>query len=582
MKIKLYFVITLSLLVTSISHAQNVKTPDCIWAKNAVASYSSAGTDAYGIASSGTGNGVANGNGGIYVTGTYDCGSITFGNITLTGEGFFIAKYDSSGNVLWAKGAGGAGSQVATDGSGNVYVTGTFTDTITFGGHTLTSLYNPISNPSVFIVKYSATGNVLWVREGCSFRGCNGYGITTDGNANVFVTGTFAKDSIVFGSITSYGTGAFVAKYDSTGNILWVKSSEVSGGTPGGIGNGVATDADGNVFAAGTFYGDTAVFGNVKLVNPTPATGNLEVSQMFVVKYDPSGNVLWAKMATIDEEGYQSFNGMPLGGVKGGSTDSKGSLYVTGGFYGTPSNFGSVNLTNHTLDATADIFIVKYTSSGNTLWAKEIGGDFDNVGEGVSADNNDNVYVTGSFGGNDTIYFGSTALTGTSDQNIFIAKYDSSGNALQALTAGGPGYELDFGGGIIAPGNGDVYVTGMFSDTVHFDNDLLYSTGGQTIFLDKFNGASSTGIKQVSFNSNDVSVYPNPTSNKISININSSAGDISSWKLEIVDLLGRTIFTKSSLNYNNNIDMSSFANGIYFVTIVNNEGHSVFPIVKQN
>ncbi len=90
-----------------------------------------------------------------------------------------------------------------------------------------------------------------------------------------------------------------------------------------------------------------------------------------------------------------------------------------------------------------------------------------------------------------------------------------------------------------------------------------------------------TGINQLSAISNQLSIYPNPFTNELFIKINSSAGDISDWSLQITDVLGRTLFTKSSLDYTNEIDLSNLSGGVYFITVINKTGRAVMPVVKQ-
>ncbi len=89
------------------------------------------------------------------------------------------------------------------------------------------------------------------------------------------------------------------------------------------------------------------------------------------------------------------------------------------------------------------------------------------------------------------------------------------------------------------------------------------------------------GIGQINNITNQLSIYPNPFSNNVFININSSGGDIKDWNLQITDVLGRTVYNKSSLNYNNDIDLSSLENGVYFITAINKTGKTVVPVIKQ-
>ncbi len=88
------------------------------------------------------------------------------------------------------------------------------------------------------------------------------------------------------------------------------------------------------------------------------------------------------------------------------------------------------------------------------------------------------------------------------------------------------------------------------------------------------------GIRQVGLQ-NSVQLFPNPVNDKEFIKINSSAGDLSNWNLQLTDVLGRVIYKTQSLNYLNQIDMSKIPSGMYFISITNRTGRAVFPLVKQ-
>ena len=134
---------------------------------------------------------------------------------------------------------------------------------------------------------------------------------------------------------------------------LWAQSA---GGTSGDEGRSCATDASGNVIATGLFSSPTITFGTTVLTN---AGGN----DMFIVKYDPSGNVLWAKSA----------GGTSGAGGNSCTTDASGNIIATGYFTSPTITFGTTVLTNANAGS-SDIFIVKYDSGGNVLWAKSEGG----------------------------------------------------------------------------------------------------------------------------------------------------------------------------------------------------------------
>ena len=120
------------------------------------------------------------------------------------------------------------------DGQGNSYVTGFFNDMATFGpGEPNETTLTSAGSGDIFVAKYASDGVLLWVKQA---GGTDpdffdlGFGITTDGQGNSYVTGRFA-DTATFGpgepnetTLTDAGTGdIFVAKYASDGNLVWVK-----------------------------------------------------------------------------------------------------------------------------------------------------------------------------------------------------------------------------------------------------------------------------------------------------------------------------------------------------------------------
>lgn len=370
--------------------------------------------DAYSVSADAGGN--------VFLTGMFQSPTISFGSITLTNAGLgdiFLAKYDGNGNVLWAKSAGGtfwdSPSSVSADANGNVFVTGSFGSLATFGSTTLTSTNG--GTDDIFLAKYDATGNVLWVKSAGGIYADYGSSVSTDANGNVFLTGSFQSPTIIFGSTTINYTNTgnynvFLAKYDANGNVLWAKSA--SGTKAGGVGYSASTDVSGNVFVTGMFYSSAITFGPITLINSDPS-GNIQ--DIFIVKYDANGNVLWAKSAG----GAGSDIGYSI------CADANGNVFVTGGFLSPSITFGSITLTPPTANCAFNncdpMFIVKYDAGSNVLCASALssGGDYNNS---VSIDTYGNAYIIGDFLANPFIINSDTlTFTGIDGDNIFVAKY---------------------------------------------------------------------------------------------------------------------------------------------------------------
>lgn len=210
---------------------------------------------------------------------------VTSGNFAATnaGPGYldaFVSKYDAAGNVIWNRQFGGAyedeGKGVATDSFGNVYLAGS-TDVFVSASVGLSE--------DAFVTKYDADGNLLWTRQLAGANTDRNNATATDGTGNVYVAGETASDLI---GTSAGGWDAFLAKYDSAGNLLWARQfgTEKTEGA-----SGVAVDSSGFVYVTGTMSG--ALTGSTS-----------EMEDGFVRKYDSAGNLLWTKQLRTADEDY--------------------------------------------------------------------------------------------------------------------------------------------------------------------------------------------------------------------------------------------------------------------------------------
>ena len=518
----------------------NAQTPNWAWAK-------SAGGHQQDIANSITKDKCGN----IYVTGSYAGDSITFGSITITDTnsingGMFVVKYNTVGNVLWVKSAGNnyldEGKGVSTDANGNVYVTGVFmSQSITFGTYTLSN----VGDEDIFLVKYDSLGNVLWAKSFAGPQRDISKSICTDKNGDVYVTGFFRSTGITFGSISLVTNGSldmFIVKCDTSGNVLWAKSGGEALAEEGYV---VSTDSNGDVYVIGTFASASITFGTTIL----HIDGGLDI---FIVKYNSSGNVLWAK-----SEGGNS------GDVcYGASIDVSDNLYVTGCFGSTSITFGTITLTRV---AHADLFLVKYNELGGVVWAKSVGGNDLDMGAGISVDKSKNIYVTGNFN-SDSITFGTTTLNKTgSIGDIFIAKFDSLGDALWAKSVGGGQFVMSKG--ISSEANGNVYITGYFhSSPITFGTTTLTNAGGHDMFVAML--GSNVGIAEKDDSNYKINIFPNPVSCYTTIH---SDLFLKNANLIIYDTWGQAVKQITNVSGNTIIlYRDNLPSGVYFIRLIEN------------
>ncbi|MBW8050912.1 MAG: T9SS type A sorting domain-containing protein [Cytophagales bacterium] len=395
----------------------------------------------------------------IYITGDF-ADTLFIGVDTIVSAGnsdIFIAKYDPTGFVQWAKSAGGTGADralgIITDDLGNAYITGNFRDTTIFGTDTLIS--NGVNVNDIFIAKYNSAGNLLWAKMAGGTGNDVSWGIDQDDLGYVYITGHFtgvctfsSTDTLTSSDLKDI----FLAKYDSFGNLVWVKQA---GSTGNDRGTGVAIDPFGNIYLSGIFQ-STAIFG---ITDTLVSAGNWDT---FIAKYDSSGTFLWAKSA----------GGSLADRANAISTDGFGNAYLTG-FFTDTAIFG--NGSDTLISAGADdIFIAKYDAAGNLLWVKSNGSSSSlESGQSIVSDDSLSIYLTGYFSG--TAIFGSDTLVSTVSRDIFVVKYDLAGNILWAKHVSGTGVD-DRGNGISIDKYGNSYIAGYFGGTQLFGNDTLIAS----------------------------------------------------------------------------------------------------------
>jgi hypothetical protein len=552
-----------------------------------------------------------------------------------------IASFSQAPNWLWAKNAVGTGNMaysVAVDALGNAYVLGVFEDaTITFGSYTLTNAGYGYTG-AMFLVKFNTNGNVVWAKSAdVGYDGAGTFAISADGSGNTYVTGYYTGSTITFDTITLTNNTAglvsdmFLTKFDANGNVIWAKSADgVNGG--GNKSNTVTVDSLSNVYVAGYFDSPNIIFGSTTLTVNTVGGDNI-----FLVKYDKNGNVLWAK---------SSKGGTTNDEASSVAVDVSGNIYVAGSFDSPIISFGSYTFTNNHSDSIADIFLVKYNSNGNVVWAKSIEGQmkwfYDYF---ITVDYLGNIYMTGDFYSSN-ITFGAYTLINDSSgyTDIFITKYDSSGNVLWAKSAGGTGN--DHANTITVDASENAYLAGWFaSNTMTFDLSQLINTGdggNDNIFLAKYNVngnviwaksvggthyddraysitidasneayvaggfsdssitfgstslttavtygspdmflaklSASTGINELN-NSLNIKVYPNPVSETVTIDASASLSI--PMAIEITNIEGQLIKTLITSGNKTDVNVSSFPKGMYFVKVETESGMTVEKFVKE-
>ncbi len=214
------------------------------------------------------------------------------------------------------------------------------------------------------------------------------------------------------------------------------------------------TDPLGNTYTLGYFSGTIDLDPGLSIYNVT-STGSLS---FFIVKLNASGNFIWAKKYT---------NGSEVIGHSI-SVDQSGNVYTTG-YFNKTTNFdlGYSNFTLNPLGKT-DIFILKLSSSGAFVWAKQLGGNSYNQGNAITCDEKGNVYTSGYFRGSIDLDPGAASQhkIAVGGFDAYILKLSTEGHFIWAKTIGGKKNDGYYN--ICLDNFGNVYSSGRFSDTLNF------------------------------------------------------------------------------------------------------------------
>ena len=346
------------------------------------------------------------GSGNVYISGFTD-GNL--GGANAGGLDAFLVKYNSAGNLLWTRQFGTTaqetGGSVKVDGSGNAYV----------AGRTYGSLGGAnAGGEDAFLVKYDSGGGLLWKRQLGTGAGDYAVSVDLDGSGNVYIAGG------TMGSLGGPNTGgydAFLAKYDSGGALVWKRQL---GTGVGDYGRAVAVDGSGqHVYIAGMTYG------NLSGAN----AGSLDA---FLAKYNSDGAVLWKRqLGTGDNDDTFSV-----------AVDGLGNAYMTGYTLGS---LGGPNAGSY------DAYLAKYDGAGGLLWTRQLGTGQADDALSVALDRSGNAYIAGRT-------WGALGETNAGGGDSMLAKYDSAGNLHWVCQLG----TADFDGAysVDLDGSGNVFIAG--------------------------------------------------------------------------------------------------------------------------
>lgn len=459
-----------------------------------------------------------------------------YGNILLK-------KYNNSGIQLMSKLLTGKAriSGIETDGVDNIYIYGTFMDTLTIEpGNTLLNTGSGF-NVNTFFIKLNSTGAFVWKKNISAIYG------------NLAVLSRIrVKNNFIIAGIDLSFQSSMIKKFDLNGNetqsIQQLSTKVLSA---------VDADVNGNIYAAGSCSQGNLTFGNITLNCPYTYS-------LYFVKYNSSGLNIYTKF--VEDITFESPNIV---------CDASGNAYAAGEL-NDDFVFGTIQTQGP--QWVYDFYLTKIDPSGNFLWVKEVPNSGPITGDAVigklsylKIDGQNNIYLTGFQRG--TVNWGGITTT-VPIKGLLVLKFSTSGSLLFAKVSSGNGESR--GDAISLDNSGNIFISGNFSNSVNFDTISVAGTGLVNIFISKLTNPLTAAVQTQSGIPVNYSLsnYPNPFNPSTSIKF--SIPKSSFIKLAVYDLTGREIeiLLTEHLNagtYEVKWDASKYTSGVYFYTIENTD-----------
>ncbi|MEY1638461.1 T9SS type A sorting domain-containing protein [Tenuifilum osseticum] len=347
--------------------------------------------------------------------------------------------------------------------SGNIYVLGSFKSHFILNGVTYNG-YSP-TKLDIFIAKFDSDGNVAWVKTVGGSEGDQPDDLAIDASENLYVSGFF-QGTCDFGTgntLTSDGgNDGFLAKYNSNGVLQWVRKAAY-----GSSGNervsAITVGKDGNLYVAGMSQSTSFTVGDgTNGQNYTNADSNRD---LFTASFTPAGVYRWSKQIPGN-------NNSSL--FRAIAVDETNSLYVGGALAGTLTLDG----TPYTSAGSGDIILVKASpTDGTTIWVRKGGSTSDDQLNSIAVYDNF-TYIIGYIQGTGTIDSTATQqssqFTTAGSNDIFVAKYNLDGRLIWKRTIGSTGGDVGYGLNVF---NNILVATGYFSNSINFNLNTITSGG---------------------------------------------------------------------------------------------------------
>jgi hypothetical protein len=450
-----------------------------------------------------------------------------------------------------------------------------------------------------------------------------------DNSGNVYVLGTYDSATVSIGTFTLSNTVyparmSFLTKISPSGTVLWAVN--VAEGNPNPT--SLAIDGAGNLYATGAFNLTSITIGTTTLLRAGTTSNDV-----YIAKYDPMGNVIWAKrfggtsfdvpnaitvgqngniciagwfysplinfgsytltktapyfsdfIAGFDSSGnFMWAHEIPKVNVQQMVTSVSGSIYLTG-YLDTSAVVGPDTITSHGVE---EVITAKVSPAGNIEWARAAGGTTSDRGFGITLDGCGRLFISGQMGTSPStgysINFGSAVLNQVpgGPEPMFIAQYDTMGNYVMSLglISGGDDFSR-----VMTDNRGNLFLGGDLVHTMTFGPNTLTPSGDEALFVAKYRYDTAIcsytmptlGIQAATHIMPSVNLYPNPATYECTISADAPfpAGSQAS----VYDMAGRLISSYDLNGSGTIIPVSQLSKGIYQCAIT---APGMTPVIKK-
>jgi hypothetical protein len=506
----------------------------------------------------------------IAIVGKFESRNLKFGNLTVNNNGSsdaFVAIADGNGNFLWAMSVGGksndAGTSVATDKAGNIYVGGNFSSqSVKIGNTTLTNK----GDSDGFLVKINPQKQVEWAIAFGSLNTDEFVAMEIDGSGKIFAAVTNVNQN-------NFNYALELYKIDTDNKILWQRTGNTKGYNSKFT--SLTLDKNGNCYAAGGFTENLTFEGKQTISSVNAASG-------FVVKYGSDG--LFLKLTAVKT--VSCINDLAHSGE---------NLYITGenlnyGWgWGWPLRDSKINL-------------IKLNSNLSQIWARSVGGETAlqslDIPSALGLDEKENIYLTGYFFSPEFTFGGQTLLNIKHKdyyyQQAFLLKYKSNGDQVYGKAIGS--ILCETGTAIMVFSDDNFLLAGTYeSASVTHENQTIYNNGeikelyvhlrptrqGRNTFAFFAQMGGLTNNIPIQPEQNPIVAYYSPVHGKLYVTLPMPAKK--GGYIDIIGLDGNRKMTVELLQDEKNIQvkLAHLKTGIYLVKINSDNETVTRKILKQ-